>query len=308
MESDVMVSSKQVWWETAPSLPSSFPLWAPSGSMFSMWPAWHDVSQKSLAALYPFGLCSVSKVEHPQLLLSESSERHWHPKAYFCCFPPEWIRNGSINESKGYNSGLAGFKPHGNHKNLCQEGVIALHSNTRSVSPVESQHCPAHLVPVLGQREDALQGNPPVQLAEEEGGNVFRSCCSLRAKVVPLPSLAGFVCTAIASLTITFSPTWSCFSSCSAASPWQLRTPWDTSPLGTKYAPHPPSLTGDCKCGTSWSWFEARKSRRGCIRGLECLPSMISAFCRLCVKIIRFFCRKHESVQNLASGSLQKCV
>lgn len=39
---------------------------------------------------------------------------------------------------------------------------------------MESQHCPAHVVPVLGQREDALQDNPLVLLAEEEGGNIYQ--------------------------------------------------------------------------------------------------------------------------------------
>lgn len=54
--------------------------------------------------------------------------------------------NGSVNENKGYNFGLAGFRPHLNHKRLGQEGVTVLHSNAPSASPAGSRspcghHC-----------------------------------------------------------------------------------------------------------------------------------------------------------------------
>lgn len=108
----------------------------------------------------------------------------------------------------------------------------------------------------------ALQGNPLILLAHER--EMFpRSRCSLRAKVVPLVSLAGSVCTAIGSSMITFSPTWSCFSSCSAASPWQLRTPCATSPLGTKYAT---SSFPRCCCSSARSRTSA-EGTKGCSRG-----------------------------------------
>lgn len=136
--------------------------------------------------------------------------------------------NGSVNENKGYNLGLEDFRPHLNHKGLCQEATV-LHSNSLSMSPTGSQSLCVHhsmtwrakaarhpsqlLGPsfslLLGQREGALQLNPPgpVLLAKEEGGMFPMSCCSLRDEVVPLLSFSGFVSTAIESLTITFSPT-----------------------------------------------------------------------------------------------------
>lgn len=134
-----------------------------------------------------------------------------------------------MNESKGYNLGLTSFRPYLYHKRLCQEGVTVLHSNASSMSlagsrvhrcmiwraqaaqhPAGQAQLPGPIVLLLlGQREAALQNNPPgpVLLAKEEGGMFPRSCCSLRDKVVPLLSLAGFVSTAIESLMITFSPT-----------------------------------------------------------------------------------------------------
>lgn len=128
-------------------------------------------------------------------------------------------------------------------------------SQSPSLHDTESQGCPApsrakqsclgHCSPCCRGRgkllcRAILQGQSCQQKRKRE---MFpRFCCSLRDKVMPLLSLSGFVSTAIESLMITFSPTWSYFSSCSAASPWQLRTPSDTSPLGTKYAYHTPSL------------------------------------------------------------------
>lgn len=66
-----------------------------------------------------------------------------------------------MNESKGCNSGLAGFRAHGKSQRALSGGSEC--SPSKHIS-VESQHCPAQVV--LGQGEDALQGNPLVLLAE----------------------------------------------------------------------------------------------------------------------------------------------
>lgn len=130
--------------------------------------------------------------------------------------------------------------------------------------------------PCAGAEGRCFAGQSSSAAGKKRRGKMLpRCCCSVRDKAVPLLSLAGFVSTAIESLMITFSPTWSYFSSCSAASPWQLRTLCDTSPLGTKYAPHPPSLTGCCKHTMPRG---QERQRRLCQRLWECLSFMVSEF------------------------------